>query len=363
MADFTPKLYAAILQDMIDWAVAHTSKITDYNEGSTNHTILASVALVVEGLYFEVMLGWTDALRFALQNSLSFTKTAGAKATGNVVFSRAVAATQIYPIATGTVIATTDGTRFLTTGAGQISIGNTNSASIPIQAEEEGVAGNVAAAAISVLVSLPVGIETVTNAAQTTGGVTEETDDDYKIRFQTYLQGLTKTTPPGIEAGAEEVVGVAEGKVVETAILGIIDLYINDGSGSASSALLTSVQDKIEGDGTSSNPGYRAAGTLINYKSAVKVDITVNMTVDYEDSEDPVTLEPLVIAAVSGYINSLKIGQDVVLAEITDIVMNITGVADAQITLPTSNVEIDRTLGEIAKYLTGTYTMVLKIWD
>ncbi len=42
---------------------------------------------------------------------------------------------------------------------------------------------------------------------------------------------------------------------------------------------------------------------------------------------------------------------------------DLNGVADILITLPTSNEVIDRVAGNIAKYLTGTYTMVLKIWD
>lgn len=358
MSDFKPKLHADILKDMVDWVISHTNKITDFNDGSINKSILDAVSIALEEVYFGIMLGWTSAMRVALQNSLSFGKKSGQKSTGNIVFSRSTLATQDYFISTGTIVATADGIRFITTQDGYILIGNTYSGNISIEAEEEGISGNVESNTIIQLVSMPIGIETVDNSASTSNGVDEESDDDYAVRFQYYLQGLTKTTPPGIQGGAMEVAGVHEAKL-RRILLGILNLYIDDGSGGANQALLDSVINKIEGDGTLNNPGYRPAGVLINYASAIKVVFNPTITIYYNSDEDPDTLKPIVEQDVSNYINKLKIGEDVILSKITDIIMSVIGVEDVVISIPSSNVLIDVDAGEVARYGTGTYNMVL----
>jgi uncharacterized phage protein gp47/JayE len=343
---------------MIDWIVAHTGKISDFNEGSIIRALSSAVALAIEALNFDVMLGWTDAMRVAISKSLGVEKKTGIRATGNVIFSRSTVAPQTYFITTGTIIATGDGVRFITTEDGEITVGNTDSGNISVEAESVGVDGNVVAGTITELVSTPLGIETVNNAAATAGGVNEETDAEFDVRFAKYLRGLAKTTPSGIEAGAEEVDGVHEAALVETDILGVLRLYINDGSGSASEALIDDVELKIEGDGTPENPGYRPAGVLIGYFPSTKITINVTATIYYDKNEDPDTLKPLVETALSGYLNGLKIGEDAILKRMSSVMMGVSGVLDVSISVPAgTRVVIDRSNGEIAKYGVGTLTM------
>ena len=176
---FNPKHFDEILQQMIDWAVAHTTKITDFNKGSINRAILGAIAILIEEGYYDIMLGWKDSLRYALRTSLNFDRTTGEEATGNVIFSRSTAAPGDITIDIGTIVATADGVRFITTQVGTISTGNTDSANVSIEAEEVGANGNALANTVIILVSVPSGVETVDNAAALTGGVDIESDDDY----------------------------------------------------------------------------------------------------------------------------------------------------------------------------------------
>ena len=77
---FTPKLFEDILNDMISYASGHTTKISDFNEGSITRAILGAVATALEEGYFDTLLGWKDALRYALQRSLDFTRVDGVEA-------------------------------------------------------------------------------------------------------------------------------------------------------------------------------------------------------------------------------------------------------------------------------------------
>ena len=355
---FNPKQFDEIIQNMIDWVVAHTSKISDFNEGSINRAILGAVATVVEEGYFDIMLGWKDSLRYALQTSLNFERVGGSSGGGNVIFSRATAASQTYSIPVGTTIATPDGIRFVTTVAGQISIGNTSSASLAVASEVAGANSNVDANTITVLVSSPAGVETVDNAAATTGGIDEESDDAYDERFRLYLQGLTKTTGAGLRAGVLSVSGVQNVHVFEDTVQpGFVTIYVADPSGIASIALLEDVEDLLEGDGTEANPGYRPAGIVYYYISATKIDASVTATVYYDAGADEDALEIAVGSAISDYINSLEIGADIVVSKLVDIAHNVVGVRDFVVSIPAANVGIDADAGEIAKYLTGNYTM------
>jgi len=352
---YTPKQYETILEDMIEWVIAHTNKLSDFNDGSISKALLGAVAKSIEEAYYEAFLGWKEALRYALQKSLEFERIEGIKATGNVIFSRSTAAGIDYVIPVGTIVATQDGIRFLTTIEGQISIGNTDSGSVSIEAEVAGAEGNVDANTINQLVSIPTGVETVDNAGATTGGIAEESDDDYNERFRLYIQGLAKSTPAGMRAAALSVAGVFDAKVVEST--GVVTFYIDDGSGSASGAMLSDVEDVIEGAGTEEDPGYRPAGIFAEYFSANKVDFDITATIYYDAGEDPDELEAEVINTVSEHINSLKIGEDAVIAKVIDIIMSISGVKDVTISSPLSNVVAVGDDGDAVRYNSGSFTM------
>lgn len=65
-------------------------------------------------------------------------------------------------------------------------IPESGSVEIPVQAVEAGITGNVGENTITVMVEPIKGIQSITNAEETSGGIPEETDDDLRLRVVEY---------------------------------------------------------------------------------------------------------------------------------------------------------------------------------
>ena len=350
---FTPRTQEQIRRDMVTYTTSNSNQITDFNEGSNIRVMYDSISSVIEDIYFEVLLNWVSDLRTALQTSLGFARKVGVRASGNVVFSAVTATSSDINIPIGTIVETSDGTRYATTEAGIISAGQTTSGNVPIRAESVGISGNVGAGEVTVLVSSIAGVLSVNNAGAITGGVDVESDEDYNNRFGVYIRGLTRSTNSGITAGVLSVSGVSNTLVFNESVPGHVTIFIADNNGIADQALISSVRTLIEGDGSASNPGYRPAGILFNYRSTVVVDINLNITAYYtpgSDSSMGSELRTRVNTVVDSYINSLDIGVDVVLSQIKRAILNsIQEIVDLTINSPDDNVIINRNAGQIAK--------------
>lgn len=109
-------------------------------------------------------------------------------ADGEVTFSRDTSASVDYVIPKGTVVQTDseDPEEFKTTEQVTLLSGNT-SVTAPVTALEEGADGNTGSNTITVMPDPPTGIESVTNAAATTGGSDVESDDELRKRAKDEL--------------------------------------------------------------------------------------------------------------------------------------------------------------------------------
>lgn len=106
--------------------------------------------------------------------------------------------------------------------------------------------------------------------------------------------------------------------------------------------LIQEVQKVIDGDPAdrSNYPGYRAAGCRVTVLSPniLQLTVTVNITVrsGYSQSEAIDDVE----AAISDYVNSLGISEDVILNELRERTMAVEGVFDCTFRQPTANTVI-----------------------
>jgi uncharacterized phage protein gp47/JayE len=121
--------------------------------------------------------------------------------------------------------------------------------------------------------------------------------------------------------------------------------------------LIAEVQKVVDGDaGDRVNyPGYRAAGVLIRVlsPSIQQQIVTANITV--LQGFNQVTVAEEVVAAISTYINGLGISGDVILNELRERAMAISGMYDVEFTVPTENKIILDT--QLARILTGNMTI------
>jgi uncharacterized phage protein gp47/JayE len=256
----------------------------------------------------------------------------------------------------GTRVKTETDLRFLTTAVGTLGL---TTGDVAVEAEEVGVAYNVAANSIVVLEDDISGAESVTNGSVASGGVDVETDYVYKSRFQAYIEGLGKANIAGLIEGALSVTGITSASVVELIppVSNVnAKLYIDDGSAAGVSASkVTEVQAAIDGDGTESSPGYRAAGVNVEVTKPGVVTQDATLSVTAVTGVDAEQLEIDVETALTDYVNTLGVGDDIIYNELVAAVMGVFGVEDCTFTAPTSNVSVSAT--QVGRLGTVTVTV------
>jgi uncharacterized phage protein gp47/JayE len=209
---FEDKTSEALLASMLSRITSGISK----QEGTFTYDVSSafSVELAIAYTQLERVL----RLGFAETSSGSYldmranehgvTRKSAVKASGQVTITGAAGA----PIPQGTVFATLNGTRFVTTEVATIPAGG--SVTVNIEAETAGAAGNVAAGTITQIPVSIAGVTAVTNAAATTGGLDTETDAEL---LQRLLQRVRNQATSGNSAHykqwATEVDGVGDAKV------------------------------------------------------------------------------------------------------------------------------------------------------
>jgi len=353
MAGFVRKRFGDIVSRMIQWVTTYSTKLTDFNTGSATRTMLEAVAWVVEDLYEDLFLGFREMVRLFIYDLFAFRRKDAVKSGGSVVFSRNVADPSVIDIPIGTIVETTDGVQFETTENATIAASATDSAATAIRALVAGTSGDVPAHTITNMVTDVAGVDAVDNSADTGDGRDRESDTDLQVRFRKFVTNLAKTTKYGLEAGAEQVQGVYQAKIVEhPTTRGHLYLYIDDGSGSAGSALLTAVRAKIEGSGIAIDPGWRGAGTFIEYLSASAVLVNITQTLFLVSGADAAAVLAAVESAQASYVNQHRMGVDVVKEQLKHVAKKNPDVRDISMTIPAGNTAVAD--GQVAKI--GTIT-------
>jgi uncharacterized phage protein gp47/JayE len=344
MAVFNSKIYSAIVQDMQDYIIANQDVITDFNEGSVIGSFIESVSLEIEQIYLRTKIGFTNYLPNMPFYAFGFVRQVGIKAAGVVTFSRNVSTASPITIAIGTRISSFSGLEFITTSAGTILAGNTDSDDVSIQALDVGDEYNLPADSINVIDTPILGVDTVTNASGTSNGLDEESEEDFLQRFQAYILGLGKANVYGLTTGALSVNGVRSAVPVEhfppVDDYVNVSVYIDDGAGNAPAALIEEVTKVLVGDGTQAYPGYKAAGINIEVVAPTVVDVDVTVTVVDTGNVDRTSMSTLIEAAITNYINGLRLGEEVIYNRLVDEIMDVAGVYDLTLSLPAGNVTI-----------------------
>lgn len=106
--------------------------------------------------------------------------------------------------------------------------------------------------------------------------------------------------------------------------------------------LIANVQKVLEGDRNNPNefPGVKASGVFLNVEAPILRRIVVRASITVEQGYNEADLAPRVSSAISDYIRTLGIGEDVIRSKLVDIAHNITGIRDITIQSPTGNVVI-----------------------
>jgi uncharacterized phage protein gp47/JayE len=290
----------------------------------------------------------------------------GLKASSRVVFSRSKPYSYDTTIPTGTIVSA-GSYNFLTTEEGTVPAGETSSVAISVSAQNIGEEYNVGAGMIKTIIStISADVVSVNNQDAATGGADAEDWGAYMDRFAEYILGLQRTNLYGFLSGLTQGTLVRSIKIDEhfppLDNIWNMSVYLEDGSGGMTDDALAEAKDIIDGKMISSNGGYRAPGINVRYLTPEIVPITLDVEVKVErdvvnDIDESVVIFE-VIEAITKFVNSLKIGEEVKRSDITIVLKRISYVSDAKITIPLENVLINN--HQIARYEDCVVTVVIE---
>lgn len=265
MPVFQTKRYEQILAQMVAKVVTRT-KLSDISDSAMVKHVLAAAARQDDEQYYQMsLLLQLFSIDTATGDDLderakeiqpgTVSRNLAVKSSGNLVFSR-TGITGTVAIPSGTRCKTAGGLIFVTTAAGSITAGNTDSGLVPAIAEEPGADGNVATGTIVKFVSKPTGVDSVTNPSPFAYGADKESDDSFRNRLKDYISSLPRSTIQALESG---VLGAQDpntgatilfSKAVEDSVnRGFVIVYVDDGTGSAESTEAISNEKVTEGLG------------------------------------------------------------------------------------------------------------------
>jgi uncharacterized phage protein gp47/JayE len=319
--------------------------LIDFSVGSILRAFAESVAMValwLQGLILQLLTTTRAATSTASDldswvADFGVTRLSATAATGTVQFSR-FTATQGASIPLGVIVQTIDGAQQF-----YVAVDNSQAAyhagdeayvipagvtfiSATVRAVTRGLAGNVAAGAISSLGQSISGVDSVINLSGFSNGAPAESDAALRMRFVNYLNSLAKAT--------KSAVGNAIGSLQEGLSYTLTEDYtyagayqpgsfyvvVDDGSGSPPSPLLALVRSAVD--------AVRSCGVQFGVFAPVPITANVTATVVAANGYARASVAAAVNAAIVTYVAALPVGASLSWSRLYQIIYTATsGVA------------------------------------
>lgn len=318
--------FTALVQNMAAAVQSAAGQLLDLTVGSTLRAVLeanASIALWMQWLILQVLQTTRAATSTGTDldswmADLSLTRLPAVTASGHVTVSRFTAIAGAF-VPLGALMRTSDGVQtftvlapvvanvaFSTTQNGYLLAAGTASLDIAVQAQSPGIAGNVQAGAITLLATAMPGIDSVTNIAAFQNGLDAESDNAFRHRFQNFIDSRSRATPlavgyaisniqQGLQFTIQENVDAAGG-----ARLGNFVVTVDDGSGSLSASLLTTVTAAIE--------AVRPLGATFTVQPPTIIAANISLAIVTTEGASRAPVAAAVATAIAAYVNALPIG-------------------------------------------------------
>ena len=351
-----------ILIDIIANYVSDAPDVNDFSPGSTLRSMFEAFSTALEDVYSSMYLGSRRALEEVPSEVFGLIPKEGVQASVNVTFTKETGVTTAVTVEAGTRISNSSDIVFVTAVSLVIAAG-VATGTVRAVSENVGRRYNIASGVIDVIEGSVVGIESVTNGVPATGGEDSETELDFRYRFNLYVEGLGLCNRAGLEAGALSVVGVTDARAVDLSppLANVnCNLYIdNSSTAGISDSKIAEVRDVIDGDGTSESPGYRSVGVNVAVlkPTIVPQDVEITMLVGREYTA--ASMENVVENRVAQFMNKLRIGIGLRVAELVAIVILIPGVLNASVVSPSSDVLT--TSSQVVRSGTFTFTTSVQV--
>lgn len=255
------------------------------------------------------------------------TRKPATKARGKLTFSRQRSILYDITIPEGTVCATSgsDGFRYKTTETVVLPAG---SLSVQANAEAElpGAASNTLAETITVMVTPPAAITSVSNALAFSGGTDSESDDDLRKRLIESYRNI----PNGTNAAFYKECALQYDDVYSASAVsraggdGTVYVYVAGRGGVLGASVMKSIQDDIN--------VLREINVDVTVKAPKLVARNVSVTLYPKDGYTFSDIEDECQTVISNYFSSLKIGEPYFVAGLGNAIFNMEGVKNYKFT-------------------------------
>lgn len=202
----------------------------------------------------------------------------------------------------------------------------TNSCVASVQSLNAAAAANVVAGAISILAQSIPFVDTVNNAAPTTGGADPESDTAYHARFPQFIASLSRATKAAISFAIQSLGPNVDFTLTENQSIGgvfqpgFFFVIADNGTGSPPGGFLTQVGTAVEA----------VRGESITYAIFAPTLLSANivMVLTTASGFTHANVVAAVIAALQAQVNALPIGADLPYNFLSSIAFSVPGVTN-----------------------------------
>lgn len=342
---FQTKTFLSIIASMVNRCRAITNQITDFNVGSVARTLLEAPAQEIDELYIQMLFGLLEAIQVSVYTSFNFPALPATPASNLLRVTIAVQNTPTM-IASNSVFTRSDGSlTYNSTSDITIPAGATF-ADVPVAASVNGTKGNMPAGGTFTTGAAIAGFVSAVNLSAFINGKAAETPSAQKVRFNAYVQTLSRGTVASLlyaltnlvfinDPAGNRLEAVATANINEPYLSdpvqppGLVNAFIHNGIGGTSIALVQQSENILNGytapDGTQI-AGYKAAGVVIQVFAAGELALPVVGMLTVGPTFDQTSVVAQVTAAIYTYIQHIPVGQPYLGAVADSLVMQVPGV-------------------------------------
>lgn len=366
------KPHTDIVAEMVSDMVALAPQITDYVQGAVLRSKLEADALEIVRLQHALVSGIRTGINVGTFRNFDFARKSAQPATGTVQVTRATTLDAVTILAGSQFGVPGSSAKVYESLADVVMPIATATANVAVRCINAGIGGRTAGGTITQIISVLGFVATCTNARAILNGSDAETEQAQAKRFREYIASLSRGTKPSLAYAAKTVAlfdedgGVTEqveGVLIREPFLddvppgrlGLVQVYIDNGSGAASAALVAEVNNVLRGyvkDGVTYK-GWVAAGIDLQVVAVTGQTLEVSVSITIQAGYDKDVVKTAVQDAIGTYLQSLPVFGSVFLSEIVAAIMGVDGVVDGKVIAPTANV----TPSTISRIVPGTVSV------
>jgi hypothetical protein len=323
-----------ILKNAITYVTHTTKKITDFSVGSVVRTLLESVSLQLEELYFKMY----DAISYAIENSIfnafGFSIIPEEYASGDVTLEFKNVLTSEINFPAGLTFCTSSSigaVKYYRLAKDVIAPIGSSKIILPVICTVAGVTGNTTENSINIMVTANTLVSKVYNELPFTNGRAAETKAERKARFKKFISNLVRGTAGSIEYAASTVSGIT-GVYVDDSNIGLVKVYCHDTNGDLSDTLKQAVKAAVD--------EYRSAGVEVEILPVIKSLIDVEVNVILNQDYDPELYKTTISTAISTYMYEFQVNQAFYITSLIKYLMNLDDLAvvDVEVIEPATKI-------------------------